>query len=258
MMTRFTGKLTGKPVGRGAATAAAAALAAVGMLVPAQAEATTLSSTVSAGDAGSVVSWQVPALPRTVVSVANTQRASEASTVLTLHNHRAPTTYRFGVTLPRGASLQLQPDGSIVVSRNGGPIGSFQTPWAKDATGRALATHYVLSGRFIEQQIDTSGARFPVTADPRYTTGWVTSTLYFNKSETRTIASAPTAASFACAAAGAVGGPPVVVACGVGAAQMYIQARTAVSRGQCIKLKFSLIPTPVYIGTYIYSGGYCT
>ena len=240
-------------------SAAAVALTVAGQLAPTSADAMTLESTVATGAAGSVVSWQVPAVHRDAVSVTNRAGATDASTVLTLRNDRAATAYRFVVHLPQAASMRLQPDGSITVSRNGGAIGSFRAPWARDASGRSVRTFYQLNGSTITQRIDTAGAQFPITADPHYSSGWVTGTVYFNKAETRTIASSIGFAGMMCAAAaGLMGGPVFAAGCAAVALQMNAQARTAASRGQCIKIKVTTVPTPVYLGTYIYSGGYCT
>jgi hypothetical protein len=240
-------------------------LMAVGLTVVAQAGglaqagATVERSLVTVGQPGVGISWRAPAASEGEVSVFNNSGEREASTVLVLDNGRAPSSFHFDVNLLAGMSLALEPDGSITVSKENGPVGSFRPPWARDATGRALATRYRVIGRSIEQKIDTSGAVYPVTADPKYTTGYVTGTVYFKKSETKVIASSLTYATVLCGAAAAlVGGPTFAAGCAVAALQMNAQARTAVSRNQCVKLKVLLFPTPVYTGTYLYGGGYCT
>jgi len=61
----------------------------------------------------------------------------------------------------------------------------FEAPWAHDAAGRDLATEYALDGNRIVRRVDLDeDTAYPVTADPKLTTGWVTGTVYFNIPET--------------------------------------------------------------------------
>jgi hypothetical protein len=196
--------------------------------------------------------------------IVNSSEASAASSVITLTDEAAPTEYQFKVSVPAGSTLVEQADGSVVLdAADGRPLGSFLAPWAKDATGKALPTGYTVSrdrGRYVlTQHVDTAGAVFPVTADPKWTTGWVTGTLYFNKSETINIASgSATLIGGVCAASGALGGPPLIGACLIGAGQAIYTANAAKNAGKCLKLKMLIAGPPVYLGGYTYSGGYCT
>jgi|GEM_PF-4650327 len=45
-------------------------------------------------------------------------------------------------------------------------VASFQPAWAIDATGMLLPTNYEVSGNTLTQVVDTTGATFPVVADP--------------------------------------------------------------------------------------------
>ena len=48
-------------------------------------------------------------------------------------------------------------------------VGTFQTPWAKDASGALVPTHYIVQGSTLIQQVDvTSATTFPVVADPMF------------------------------------------------------------------------------------------
>jgi len=97
-----------------------------------------------------------------------------------------------------------------------------------------------------------------VIADPKWTTGWVTGTLYFNKRETSNIATgSATAIGGVCATSAALGGPTLVGACLIGAGQAVYTATAAKNAGRCLKLKMALVG-PVYLGAYTYTGGYCT
>ncbi|MEZ0096056.1 hypothetical protein [Streptacidiphilus sp. EB129] len=108
----------------------------------------------------------------------------------------APTTreLRFPLTLPSGAFLAPQDDGAVSVDApvgNGavGAVGEFQSPWAKDANGKALPTRYRIEGKTLVQTVTaTAATAYPIVADPHYTWGIVTGTVYFDKAETATIA----------------------------------------------------------------------
>jgi hypothetical protein len=78
--------------------------------------------------------------------------------------------YDFALRLPPKTTSVLIPDGRVLVTAaNGRVLGAFEKPWARNARGRALNTRYLLAGSVLSQVIDTTGAAFPVTADPPYT-----------------------------------------------------------------------------------------
>jgi len=81
-------------------------------------------------------------------------------------------TYRLG--LPAGVAPHLQADGSVLMLDAAGTIhGGFDAPWAKDATGKAVPTHYTLAGDAVIQHVDVSATTaFPVVADPEGWWGW--------------------------------------------------------------------------------------
>lgn len=47
-------------------------------------------------------------------------------------------------------------------------IATIETPWAVDADGTALPTSYTLEGTNLTQNIDTTNATYPITADPSW------------------------------------------------------------------------------------------
>jgi hypothetical protein len=184
-----------------AGVAAAAGLAALSLAGASAASASTAPAAVGSvlsRSAAGTVSWRTPAARAGATSLASTADPSPgaapgAATVITLASPSAPSRYAFPLSLPAGSAAALQPDGSLLITRAGQPLGSFRPPWARDATGRALPTHYTLAGRartgyVLTQHVATPGATFPVTADPHYTWGWVTGTIYFNKVETKKFA----------------------------------------------------------------------
>lgn len=85
-----------------------------------------------------------------------------------------------------GHKMEADPLGGVLVINNatGKFDGRISAPWAYDATGKALPTSFTISGDTITQHVDATGAVFPVVADPHYTWGWISGTVYFNKTET--------------------------------------------------------------------------
>ncbi|MDM4722135.1 hypothetical protein QTQ03_22015 [Micromonospora sp. WMMA1363] len=91
--------------------------------------------------------------------------------MVVLDNADAPTSYPFRFDLPEGLVLRASAtDGSIdMVTTDGAMVaGKINAPWAQDAAGRSLHTWYELNGSTVTQHIDTTGATFPVVADPDY------------------------------------------------------------------------------------------
>ncbi len=81
----------------------------------------------------------------------------------------APREYRYALNLPDGAGLQRQDDGSFTVVKDGRELGSFQTPWAKDANGDPVATEYrVQDGALIQSVAFDDNTTFPIVADPTW------------------------------------------------------------------------------------------
>lgn len=80
---------------------------------------------------------------------------------------------RYNFELPRGASLRLNPDGSVgIVTRQGrngeSGLGGIEVPWAVDAAGRSLPSRSMIDGNTLIQitDVDASTA-YPVVADPK-------------------------------------------------------------------------------------------
>lgn len=98
----------------------------------------------------------------------------QISTVI--DNANAPKRYDYTITVPDGQTLQLAPDGSAFVGiEDGGSVtmsAAIAKPWAKDAKGNEIPTHYEIDGNTLTQVIDfTEATTFPVVADPSVTFG---------------------------------------------------------------------------------------
>lgn len=97
-------------------------------------------------------------------------------------------TYAFG----EGVTPVLAEDGSVeLVARPedspvGQIVGLIEQPWAVDATGRALETHYEVQGNELRQVVQADeSVTYPVVADPRIGAG-IGLHLYLNVLESGT------------------------------------------------------------------------
>ncbi|MFF4530688.1 hypothetical protein ACFY1P_15610 [Streptomyces sp. NPDC001407] len=175
-----------------------------------------------------------------------------ARTLVTLKDGSASNDQRFNLSLPKGAGLIPDGKGGFAVVKPGEgttvTVGAIEAPWAKDANGKPVATHYKLDGNQLVQHVETNkNTAFPVVADPKITWGNVTGTAYFTKSETKAIAQ-----NGALTAMGTWALPPGLnIYVSAHAAAITTTAIKAHSAGNCIKIKFAA-------GLFIpgeYSGG---
>lgn len=89
-------------------------------------------------------------------------------------------------TFERGTQLLLLDDGSVTVSDGVEFLGGIAVPWAVDAEGRSLPTHYEVDGATLTQIVDTTDAVFPVVADPTVQFFGPYIQVHLNKAESRT------------------------------------------------------------------------
>lgn len=167
---------------------------------------------------------------------------------------------RYNFELPRGASLRLNPDGSVgIVTRQGrngeSGLGGIEVPWAVDAAGRSLPSRFMIDGNTLIQitDVDASTA-YPVVADPKmrfyfYDCGIVTCTRWVDVDITKyvydrrgdeTILYWGVIMGAACAVVSIFGaGTPCAL---IGALLVYdlqVNLRQAAERGHCLKIKYS-------------------
>jgi hypothetical protein len=97
------------------------------------------------------------------------QGAIQVLTVM--RSEAAATEQSYRVDVPANAKIVSTGAGYSIVEANSSVTGTIAAPWAVDATGRSLNTYYTLQGTTVTQHTDTTGAVFPVVADPRLTYG---------------------------------------------------------------------------------------
>jgi hypothetical protein len=107
-----------------------------------------------------------------------------SQTLINITGNKAPTSFKFAMPLPAGAHYKLQPNGSINVEiATSQVIGTIGAPWAKDANGKTVATHYTTQGNEIVQTVDYRGSAFPVVADPSVSWHWWGVQIKFTKAD---------------------------------------------------------------------------
>ena len=88
----------------------------------------------------------------------------------TLSGPSAPERYTYEIHLPSGASLKPSADGGVQALRSDGSLLTAATaPWARDANGQKVPTHFEIVGNKLIQVVDhreVENISYPVVADP--------------------------------------------------------------------------------------------
>lgn len=90
-------------------------------------------------------------------------------TLIKMDGVEAPTSFPFPVSVPEGGSIALTEDGgAAVVDSNGAPVVGIPAPWARDADGVAVPTHFEVQDDRLIQHVNhrAAGVAYPVVADP--------------------------------------------------------------------------------------------
>lgn len=102
------------------------------------------------------------------VPVSKQDGSLQIATIIT--SDRAPEEYEYDLSLPTGSQLEIASDGGAVISSAQGEfIGAFLPPWAKDARGVKIPTHYQIEEGNLVQVVshrDLDGLTYPAVADP--------------------------------------------------------------------------------------------
>lgn len=90
-----------------------------------------------------------------------------AQILIALDRPNSPRRFDFGLS-GEGLKLQHQRDGSVSIEgRNGWAIGTVLAPWAEDAAGNPVPTHFEVRGNVLTQVVEpTRESVFPIVADP--------------------------------------------------------------------------------------------
>lgn len=142
--------------------------------------------------------------------------------------------YAFG----DGVRPVVDADGTVELVEDAGTalltVGKVDRAWATDAAGSSVRTHYEVRGNALVQVVAPDArTTYPVVADPRISYAWWGFTVYYNKSDTITIASG----AAGCAALTVLIPDPTVTkvvaaTCGL----LAVFAGDALARGKCVKL----------------------
>lgn len=160
----------------------------------------------------------------------------------------APTSYQFEIG-DAGTSLEVLEDGAVkVLDANGTQFNYIMQPWARDANGVELPTSFSAEGNVLTQHVNFAGAASPVIADPTTGCGVGWCSVYFNRSETQTIAGGGSGWYAAITAGCALIHPAAGVACGAIASVVQGTASSAYNNGNCVGIVGYGLPGTVLSG----------
>lgn len=93
----------------------------------------------------------------------------------TIASADAPTSFAYQIDVREGGSVRVLEDGSVMVAdADGNPLMTAAKPWAVDADGISVPTHYEVHGSELVQIVEHSASdhTYPIVADPTYTYWW--------------------------------------------------------------------------------------
>jgi hypothetical protein len=128
------------------------------------------------------------------VSVVARPTADGVQALVVIDGPTAPTRYEFpiGVGPGRAADLVVVDGGAVEVRSPGtaAPVAIVEAPWATDAAGHSVPTHYDIEGDTLVQVVHHAGAAYPVVADPNVVKncGTLTCTWYWSVAATHRLA----------------------------------------------------------------------
>ncbi|WP_297006681.1 hypothetical protein [uncultured Corynebacterium sp.] len=153
-------------------------------------------------------------------------------------------------------------DGTVGLNSGRFPQGAFDTPWAKDAEGKEVPTHFEVRGNSLVQVVDFDGNTFfPVVADPRFNWDIVSGHAYLNKSETKQAAAAAGGGGLAALPWLALVPPPFSAVVASNVVNTGVWAVAAVAQDKCLALKFgatgSIWPPSIRVTPEHHTGADC-
>lgn len=192
----------------------------------------------------------------TTVPVVTSDGTVQINTVIA--DATAPTRYSYPLTIPEGGQL-VEADGSVVVlDANGEAIAFVPQPWAKDANGASVATHYEVEGNVLTQVVEhaVAGVQYPVVADPAFVWHVGIPSLKWNKAESWDLRTASKSGQF-CASALAKTPPPInwtiTALCLANLVSITVNAQRITGEGNCVQWLIG----PGVISSIGYNDGNC-
>ena len=94
----------------------------------------------------------------------------------TINASSAPTKYEYELNLENGQVLELKDGAPAVLNADGSLAAVVEKPWAVDAKGKPVPTHYEIAGDTLIQVVDhqaLSADSYPVVADPFVVPAWL-------------------------------------------------------------------------------------
>lgn len=198
------------------------------------------------------------------VNVLAAEDAVRISTVITAASQTETFDYSFGA----GTTVEIQEDGSALVLADGETadgqeaeliLATVDVPWAADASGAPVETHYVATGSVLTQVVkhNVPGVEYPVVADPSFDQPNILQyRVRFNRAETATIAQYGLASL-----GGAVCGPIMALPCILAAGAVAWNAGVAQNSNpkRCVQITATNTFTPANVVWWVdtYRGGPC-
>ncbi|MBC2681480.1 hypothetical protein GSS87_03565 [Corynebacterium sp. 4HC-13] len=149
-----------------------------------------------------------------------------------------------------GEITDLGNSGFVVKDRQGEPVAQALNPWARDAAGNRIPTHYEIHGNAVTQVVETSAAtEYPVTIDPTFRRWkFIIPEIYFNHEETGRARNPAVIEGMIAGACAAFAAATLGTACAVGAAEaagIAAVASNSYGDGKCMVLRAGLVPATV-------------
>ncbi len=187
----------------------------------------------------------------------------------TIADANAPTEYSYQFDLAPGAALVTTGQGGVdIVEADGSVSRTIEAPWAVDANGKAVPTHYFVVGDTLTQVIDVdTSTAYPVVADPTVKAGWwgilPVYRITFTKAETAD-AKSKTGSPFATASAafcGLLPGTTVKIACAFFYTLIRVDlnqnATDAVNQNKCLAVRLPATAGAINLPAYDASVASC-
>lgn len=171
----------------------------------------------------------------------------------------APTRYEYPLDIPDGATVEEIGDQMFaVLSVDGEPLMVVLPPWAKDAAGADVPTHYAIESGALVQYIEHNrpDVAYPVVADPKFAWYGVLPSIKTTRGETsllRGLALGASGVKTYCTSIGAKVGLAIGFLCAVNSISISYNANWIYNAGKCSQLLIG----PGVIGSVAYKDSYC-